>query len=354
MIIGDKNVYKEAIPLYDKLASLIKKETWNSITLCSAFLTKAAAQSIIELINEIKNKTNIKITIIIGIKNNFTEPDAIDILIDYIGDNKRSNFDLKIRLPRDINFHMKCYVFLGVNGGNALVGSANLTDTGLASRGELMIEVNDDNTVNTIVTYIDHYLNESENWHDCINKYKTIYEKCKPAIKKINTSSLFKKINLVRRKTKLTIRYTAPTMEVLGIATKEQEASVAKIFDSVKEQFLDIIKSYWITFSEYEDYGIDEIREKYPIGSCFDRPRDINRTWEIGTKRMICYVGAIVNILDDEIVMFMKKGCTHYSVTEEIIKVAESLGIKSDGEDDIPTKQEMDEYRKFILGKRVR
>ena len=96
------------------------------------------------------------------------------------------------------------------------------------------------------------------------------------------------------------------------------------------------------------------IYEKYPIGSCFDRPRENNRTWEIGAKRMICNVGAIVNISDDEIVMFMKKGCTNYSVTEEIIEVAESLGIKSDGEDDIPTKQGMDEYRRFILAKRGR
>ena len=215
-----------------------------------------------------------------------------------------------------------------------------------------MVEVDNEQTVDRIVSYIDYYLNESENWYDYVDKYEIVYKNSKPAIINNNIKRLFKKTRLFKPEQKLTIRFTAPTMEALGKVSKEQAERVAGIFDSVKEQFPDINKSNWIIYSEQTDDEINAIREKYNVGSCFDRPRDNNRTWEIGTNRIICNVGAIVTLLDDEIVMFMKKGCIHYCVTEDIIEVAERIGIKSDDEDYIPTKKEMDEYKQFILNKR--
>jgi HKD family nuclease len=354
MIIGDDKVSCEAISLQEKLEEEMLTGSWNSITLCSAFLTKIGAQSIIDIFNNIKTRRKMKFTIIIGIKSCFTVPEAIRLLLEYIDNNGKSNFEFKLMLPRDSDFHMKCYVFLGKSGGMALVGSANLTETGLESKGELMVEVNEEHAIESIVDYIDGYLNESESWQEFIDKYEAVYEDTKPDVKKVNIKRLFKKSRILKTKQKMTIRFTAPTMNVLGNVSKEQKARVFEIVDSVKRLYPDINKSNWIIYSDQPDDEIDTIREKYPIGSCFDRPRDTNKTWEIKTNRIICNVGAIVNTLDDEIVMFMKKGCIHYRVTEEIIDSAERLGIISDDEDHIPTKKEMDEYKQFIIENRSR
>ncbi len=346
-------MYNEAISLYDKLALEMQTGQWNSITLCSAFLTKDASQSLIKLFSEIETERKLKITIIIGVKNYFTVPDAIEILLDYINNNEENNFEFNLRLPRDTDFHMKCYVFLRHNVGKAIVGSANLTNTGLDSNGELMIETNDENTVNSVVKYVDHYLNESEDWNYYINKYANIYEKVKPQIAKINKTELFKNKKMKSKiKRKLTIRFTAPTMGILGKANNEQEERVKVVFGKIKNQFPDINKSNWITYSEQTTDDIYIIKEEYPIGSCFDRPRDNYSDWEIGSNRMICNVGAIASTLDDEIVMFMKKGCIHYTVNEEIVEIAEELGIKSYDKNYIPTREEIDKYKKFILDNR--
>lgn len=352
MIIGDKKVCKEAVSLYEKLKSELLTGNWNSITLCSAFLTDSAVQSIIDILNEIKTRRKIKFTILVGIKNYFTVPEAIRLLLDFIKNNSKSNFEFNLMLPKDADFHMKCYVFLGRNGSKALVGSANLAETGLESKGELMVEVDDDQVIDNIVSYIDHYLNESEYWHEYIDKYETVYENTKPDIKKVNANGLFKKPRVLKPKQKMTIRFTTPTMDALGSVSKEQEERVLEIFYSVKEQYPDINKSSWILFYDQTDEDIDAIRDKYPIESCFDRPRDNNKTWEIGTNRIICNVGAIIETLDDEVVMFMKRGCIHYQVTEQIIEAAERLGIKSEDGEYIPTKKQMDEYKQFILNNR--
>lgn len=351
-IIGDKKVYNEAGSLYNKLAFEMKTEQWNSITFCSAFLTKSAAESIIELIKNIKTRRDIEITIIIGVKNNFTEPDAIKILLDYIEDSSRNNLKFSLKVPQDNNFHIKCYVFLNESEGKAIVGSANLTDNGLESNGELMVEVDDNKTVDAIVDYINNYLNKSVDWCLCINEYFNIYKKNKPIITETNTAELFKKKRFHKIKQRLTIRFVAPTMGIIGKASKEQEERVQVIFENTKRKFPDINKSYWIIYSKSSGDDLDAVKANYPIGSCFDRPKDINHDWEIKANRIICNVGAVVNTLDDEIVMFMKKGCIHYVVTEKIIRIAEKLGIKSDDEDYIPTKEEIDKYKQFILNSR--
>ena len=343
------------ISLYEKLSTEVLSSSWNSITLCSAYLTKEAAQSIINLFDDIKHRKNIKITIITGIKNYFTVPEAIRLILNYIDRDTRSNFEFNLMLPIDPGFHMKCYVFLGKNVGKALVGSANLTIAGLESQGELMVEVDDKHTIDEIVNYVDYYLNESKNWCEYIDKYEAVYQKTKPILSNVNLKGLFSKPKLFKPKQKMTIRFTAPTMSVLETVSKEQTERVNAIFDRVKDQYPDINKSNWIIYSDLTKDEMKAIKEMYSIGSCFDRPRDTNKTWEIGSNRVICHVGTIINTTDDEIVMFMKKGCIHYRVTEEIIEGAEKFSIKFDedeDEDHRPTKDEMDNYKQFILRKR--
>jgi len=89
----------------------------------------------------------------------------------------------------------------------------------------------------------------------------------------------------------------------------------------------------------------------YRVGSYFDRPRDLNRSWEIDTHRMICQVGALIPFRKNGVLMFLNKGSFHYQVTNEILKMAIKLGIKSDS--DIPPSQsKLNKYRNFILMER--
>lgn len=347
MIIGDKSVFEEAVSLYEKLSNEINGN-WNSITLCSAFLSDSGAESIIELIEEMKNSKKLKFTIMIGIKNNFTSPSAIKTLIEYIEESDKENIYFDLRLPMDEDFHVKSYVFLGTKQSKAIVGSANLTDTGLKSKGELMVEVNDENSVDEIIDYLDSYLNDSEKWIDCIDEYSKIYEKHKPTITNAKMTNLIKKRKRKKSNSRLTIRFTAPTMDTLEKASKEQEKRVNEIYKIVKKDHENLIKSHWVIYSNLSEEEIENVKEKYPMGCCFDRPIGINENWDIGDSRAICYVGLIVNTLEDEIVMFMKS-CTHYKVTEDIIKIAENYSIKNEDEDHIPSKENMEAYKKFVL-----
>lgn len=350
MIIGDKSVFNEAVSLYEKLSNEIHGN-WNSIILCSAFLSDSAAESLIQLIDEIKNSRKLKFTIMIGIKNNFTSPNAIRTLIKYIEKSNKKNIKFDLRLPLNDDFHVKSYVFIGSTYSKAIVGSANLTDTGLKSKGELMVEINDKKMVDEIVAYLDSYSNDSEKWIDYIEEYSQTYEKHKLTITNPKITNLIKKRRKKKNNSRLTIRFTAPTIDTLSKGSKEQKDRVNNIFEIVKKKHEDLIKAHWVIYSDMSVEEIKSIKEKYSIGCCFDRPIGINENWNIGDDRAICYVGSIVDTLEDEIVMFMKKKkrCTHYKVTEEIIEAAEKYFIKNDDEEYIPSKVNMDAYKKFVL-----
>ncbi|NME09460.1 NgoFVII family restriction endonuclease [Paraclostridium bifermentans] len=346
MIIGDTMVYNEAISLYEKLSDEFERE-WNSITLCSAFLSESAANSIIDLIEKIENVNNLKITIMVGTKNNFTSPSSIKILINYV-EKINKNIDVNLRLPLNEDFHMKSYVFIGDNQSKAIVGSANLTDTGLKSKGELMIDINDEETVDEVIEYLDEYLNESVEWEDYIDEYSKIYEKYKPVINNSKMNNLLSKPIRKKSNKRMTIRFTAPTMGTLHKISREVSDRVDNIFEFAKRENKNIISSYSIIYSDVSEEDIKDIKNEYVSGYYFDRPIRIGEEWNIGDSRAICRVGAIVNTLEDEIVMFMKRGCIHYKVTDEIIKIAEKYGIKND-EDYTPENDSMDKYKNFIL-----
>lgn len=347
MIIGDTRVYSEAISLYEKLSDEFERE-WNSITLCSAFLSESAANSIIDLIEKIENVNNLKITIMVGTKNNFTSPSAIKILINYV-EKTNKNIDINLRLPLNEDFHIKSYVFIGDNQSKAIVGSANLTDTGLKSKGELMIDINDEEVVYEVIEYLDGYLNESVEWKDYIDEYSKIYEKSKPIINNVKMKNLLSKLIISKNNKRISIRFTAPTMNDFKTVSKQEAERVYKVFENIKEQYNNINKSQWIIHTNFSKEEIKSLKNKYPVGCYFDRPIGIGEGWNIGDSRAICRVGAIVNTLEDEIVMFMKRGSIHYKVTDEIIKIAEKYGIKNDDEDYIPQNDSMDKYKNFIL-----
>lgn len=162
-------------------------------------------------------------------------------------------------------------------------------------------------------------------------------------------TNLIKKRKRKKSSSRLTIRLTAPTMNNLYKVSKEQEKRVNDIYEIVKKEHNDISKSNWVVYSDMSADEIEDIKNTYPIGCCFDKSVGINKNWDIGDSRTICYVGSIVSTLEDEIVMFMKRGCLHYEVTKDIMKAAENYSIKSEDEDHIPSKENMDAYKKFVL-----
>ena len=366
MVIGDKKIYNKAISLYDKLSNEFNKD-WNNITLCSAFLSDSAANSLIELIEDIGHR-KLKLTIMIGVKNNFTSPSSIRKLLDYINTCKKSNIEFKLILPMDNDFHIKAYVFKNEFTSKAIIGSANLTDTGLKSKGELSIDIKNDD-VNGIIEYIDSYLSISQSWSDCIDQYEKRYSENKSTIVASDVQSL--KINKpVNRKNKnknsrlgkveymstnlVYQKRVSPTMDTLCKLSKEKLEKVDMVLKVAQIENSNIIKSNSILFFNQSPDDIEYIHDKYKVNSIFDSPNGINQNWNIGDKRSICTIGAIRNISEDEVIIFMKRGCIHYEVTEEIISIAEELGIKSidDEEECIPSKVNMEKYIKFIKNHR--
>ena len=366
MIIGDKKIYNKSISLYDKLSNEFNKD-WNNITLCSAFLSNSAAESLIELIDNITNK-KVKLTIIIGIKNNFTQPSAIRILLDYINTCRKTNIEFKLILPMDNDFHIKAYIFKNNSISKAIVGSANLTDTGLKSKGELCVEIiNDD--VNTISECIDRYLDTGLLWNECIDKYEKKYNEnklniVKADVQSLKTSKIIKRA-IKKKKTRLykpmntytNLKYqnkVSPTMGILDKVTKEGQRKIDIAFKAARQKNLSINKTNAILFFNQSPEYIDYICDKYKVNSIFDRPDEINQSWNIGDKRCICTIGEVSRISEEEVIIFMKRGCIHYKVTPEIMDVAEELNIKPDIEDEeiIPLNENMKKYIRFVKNNR--
>lgn len=352
MIIGDKIRYKSANSLYDKL-SYEFNNNWNNIVLCSAFLSDSAANSLIEIFNKLDNNKKLKVTIMIGVKNNFTPPSSIRKLLDYINTYEKSNIKFDLMLPFDNDFHIKTYVFTSDYESKAIVGSANLTDTGLKSKGELAIYINDE-SVNDIIEYVNGYLEISEPWSGYIEKYEEIYKYNKSTIvtADINSFKVHKtSIKLYKRKVKRGGRINnhndleSPTQDDLYKVTSDKSKEMDSLYENIKYKYKSLIRVNSILF----DDSIIEINKKYKVNSYIDRPKYTSDSWNIGDNRAICTIGAIEELSDDEVVIFMKGRSFYYDVTEDIIDKAEELGIKSiDCEEIIPSKENMDKYIMFI------
>lgn len=337
MIIGDKNIHNNVTSLHDKLSYEFKQD-WNSITLCSAFLSDSATNSLIELFNNLVNDRKLEITIMIGMKNNFTSPSAIRKLLEYVNVSDKSNIKFNLILPMDNDFHIKTYVFMSEYKSKAIVGSANLTDTGLKSRGELSIDINSDG-VNDIMEYINGYLKISKPWSDCIDKYEEIYKNNKSTLvtSDINNFKVDEK--------NIPNDLQSPTQDDLYEVTSDKSKEIDSLYDNVKYKYKNLIRVNAILCED----SIIEINKKYKVNSYLDRPKYTSDSWNIGDNRGICTIGAIEELSNDEVVIFMKGRSFYYNVTKEIIDKAEELGIKSiDDEESIPSKENMDKYIKFI------
>lgn len=350
-LLGDMSINPKADTLYQRLEENIKLNGWNSITICSAYLTKGAAEKLVELFDSITTRKRMKINLIVGSKDYFTQPEAIEVLLHFLDKPRKGNIEYYFVQPLDMNFHIKCYLFLGLKNNKLVIGSANLTMNGLESFGELLIEVNDDETINQVVEHIDYYYTNSVLWRDAISDYSVEYEKNAPKLPKEAYRRYANNVGkkLLKSKTS-TIRLTSPTIGKLYSLESEKSKKIAKKVAEMQRGKPGLAKSNWIVF---EDSSYDEIMRKYQVGSWFDRPKSHKDSWNIGANRMVGKVGTILSLAEDGVLLVMQKRSIHYQVTKRIHSMAKKLRIIDDSDEEkAPTKANLDKYVEFIFQNR--
>ena len=119
-ITGDTN------HLLPKLKESFKKAT--SIDIIVAFLMESGVKLLKDELKEVVNK-NIPIRILTGNYLNITQPQALYMLKDIMGDK----VDLRFYNVPNKSFHPKAYIFEYEKGGDLYVGLSNISRSALTS-----------------------------------------------------------------------------------------------------------------------------------------------------------------------------------------------------------------------------
>ncbi len=107
--------------------------------IASAFVTPRALSHLeYALVQAQKERRPLKIRLLLGLYQRFTPPEALAKLLNL---QKAFPGRLYVRVARNKRFHWKLYIFQKASSRRIYVGSANLTDDGLNSSGELSIKL---------------------------------------------------------------------------------------------------------------------------------------------------------------------------------------------------------------------
>lgn len=151
-ITGDSNY------LLPRLKESFKKAV--SIDIIVAFLMESGVKLLKEELKEVVNK-NIPIRILTGNYLNITQPQALYMLKDIMGDK----VDLRFYNIPNKSFHPKAYIFEYENGGDLYVGSSNISRSALTSGIEWNYRLNKDKNIDDFnsfkSTFEDLFLNHS-------------------------------------------------------------------------------------------------------------------------------------------------------------------------------------------------
>ena len=112
--------------LYKRIQQSIHTAT--SIDIIVSFLMESGVKLIQKDLEEIKDK-NIPIRILTGNYLNITQPSALYLLKDILGDK----VDLRFYNDTKRSFHAKAYIFKKDNEGEIFIGSSNLSRSALTS-----------------------------------------------------------------------------------------------------------------------------------------------------------------------------------------------------------------------------
>ncbi|MGY5267524.1 phospholipase D-like domain-containing protein [Paraclostridium bifermentans] len=112
----------------DHLYKHIKQSFYKakSIDIIVSFLMESGVKLLRKDLEEISNK-NIPIRILTGNYLNITQPSALYLIKDILGDN----VDLRFYNDTKRSFHPKAYIFEYEDGGEIFIGSSNLSKSAL-------------------------------------------------------------------------------------------------------------------------------------------------------------------------------------------------------------------------------
>ena len=111
----------------------------NNVYIASAFLTLASLKRIEDtLIKSEKSQHSIEILLLVGLYQRFTSAKAIKKAFDL---QKKYPSKFRIQIARNSRFHWKLYIFGKGTSRKIYIGSANFTEDGLTTTGELSIKI---------------------------------------------------------------------------------------------------------------------------------------------------------------------------------------------------------------------
>lgn len=150
-----------------------------------AFITFSGVVCIIETLRQLKEK-GVKGKILTGCYLNFTEPKAIEKLLEF--DN------IEVRVLDDEKFHAKGFFFRNGDIWQIMLGSSNLTQSALTTNNEWNLLFNsnaNDSIARQILDEFNHLFNQAKDAKEILEEYKQIYQNFKnfPAINKFVAST---------------------------------------------------------------------------------------------------------------------------------------------------------------------
>ena len=167
----------------NKVLFEVKKELAKCVEFkfCVAFLTMSGLAVLINTLNNLKNK-GVKGTIIVSKYQNFTEPKALEKLLEY------ENIELRIAEKTNYNLHSKGYIFKHKdNEYSIIIGSSNITQNALCYNKEWNVKLNSLNDGAYTELVIDEfngvYNNSIPVTKEWIEEYKKVCISIKKSIK---------------------------------------------------------------------------------------------------------------------------------------------------------------------------
>ena len=207
-----------------------------------------------------------------------------------------------------------------------ILGSANLTDTGLSSIGELGCLLTDNDDVSPLIKHLYKYIENSSEWASIINDYAKLYKKYRPKIHKTGSrkGTSKKTYRGIPKATDVLINISAPSIGKLISLTKEEQQKLRPLIDRAVKGNNKIAKSGWIL---WWDKSPEEVEKDYPKESWFDRHSVGKVEWHIGTKRSLTKVGLILPANKKDVLMLMEKGSLYYKVSQASLALAKKCKI---------------------------
>jgi|GEM_PF-1530335 HKD family nuclease len=126
------------------------------VDIASAFVTSKALNHLEKSLAKAQSeKRQLTVRLLFGLYQRFTPPEALKMMLDL---QKKYPGRLYVQVARNNRFHWKLYIFRKRSSRRFYIGSANLTEDGLTSEGELSVKLTtktSDAIANTLETEFD-------------------------------------------------------------------------------------------------------------------------------------------------------------------------------------------------------